>query len=318
MKITLVTPASKGSQSGNRVTAVRWGTILRRLGHRVRIVTEYSGEATDLMVAIHAWRSAESVRRYKTRQPDSPLVVLLSGTDIYHFQNEAPAPTLATMHAADRLVGLHDRVHLDIPKTLNGKLHIIYQSCPVPRQPRRPTGRGFQVCVVGHLRDEKDPLRAAYAARLMPADSRLRVTHLGAPHTPGWADVARAEAADNPRYEWRGPLPAWKVRGFYMRCHAMVMSSVMEGGANVVTEAIVADLPVIATDISGNRGLLGEAHAAYFPVSDEYALAALLARAEADPDYLESLATAAAVRKPQLTQESELCAWRELLDGLRS
>ena len=318
MKITLVTPASKGSQSGNRVTAVRWGTILRRLGHRVRIVTEYSGEATDLMVAIHAWRSAESVRLYKASQPDSPLVVLLSGTDIYHFQNEAPAPTLATMRAADRLVGLHDRVQLDIPKAFGDKLHIIYQSCRAPRQARRPTGRGFQVCVVGHLRDEKDPLRAAYAARLMPTDSRLRVVHLGAPHTPGWADLAREEAANNPRYEWRGSLPAWQVRGFYARCHAMVMSSVMEGGANVVTEAIVADLPVIASDISGNRGLLGEAHAAYFPAGDEHALAALLARAEGDPDYLESMATAAAALKPQLTQESELCAWHELIDGLRS
>ena len=317
MKITLVTPASKGSQSGNRVTAVRWGAILRRLGHRVRIVTEYSDESSDLMVAIHAWRSAQAVARFKVRQPDSPVVVLLSGTDIYRFQHEAPDTTLATMHLADRLVGLHDRVHLDIPERFGAKLHIIYQSCPAPRQPRKPTGRGFQVCVVGHLREEKDPLRAAYAARLVPPDSRLRVVHLGAAHTPDWADAARAEAQANPRYEWRGSLPAWQVRGFYMRCHAMVMSSVMEGGANVVTEAIVADLPVIASDISGNRGLLGEAHAAYFPAGDEQALATLLTRAEEDSDYLESLAAAAAIRQPQLTQEAELAAWGALIEALR-
>jgi putative glycosyltransferase (TIGR04348 family) len=317
MKITLVTPASKGSQSGNRVTAVRWGTILRRLGHRVRIVTEYGGEATELMVVIHAWRSAEAAAQFKAQQPDCPLVVLLSGTDIYRFQYEAPGPTLATMRAADRLVGLHDRVHLDIPEQFGSKLHIIYQSCLAPRQPRKPTGRSFKVCVVGHLRDEKDPLRAAYAARLMPRDSRLQIVHLGAAHSPDWADAARAEARDNPRYEWRGPLPAWQVRGFYARCHAMVISSVMEGGANVVTEAIVAGLPVIASDISGNRGLLGEAHAAYFPAGDEQALAALLSKAQGDRDYLESLATAAAIRQPKLTRDAELAAWSELIEALR-
>ncbi len=316
MKITLVTPAAKGSQSGNRVTATRWGTILRRLGHRVRIQTEYDGEATDLMVAIHAWRSAASAALFKERQPDSPLVVLLSGTDIYRFQYEAPEPTLATMRAADRLVGLHDRVQLDIPAALAEKLHIIYQSCRAPRQPRKPTGRAFQVCVVGHLRDEKDPLRAALAARLMPRDSRLRVVHLGVAYTQQWADAATQEANDNPRYEWRGALPAWQVRGFYTRCHAMVMSSVMEGGANVVTEAIVADLPVLASDISGNRGLLGDAHEGYFPARDEHELATLLMKCEEDRDFLESLASAVAPRKALLTQDAELAAWRELLDAL--
>ena len=69
----------------------------------------------------------------------------------------------------------------------------------------------------------------------------------------------------------------------------MVISSVMEGGANVVSEACRAGLPVLASDIPGNVGLLGRDYAGYFPVGDEQALAGLLQHAETEPAFLESL-----------------------------
>ena len=51
----------------------------------------------------------------------------------------------------------------------------------------------------------------------------------------------------NPRYIWRGDVNRTAVQRCYARSHAMVISSLMEGGANVVSEAIVAGLPVIAS-----------------------------------------------------------------------
>ncbi len=315
MKVALITPAATGSRSGNRVTAVRWGAMLRRLGHRVSIAMDDTGEPADLMVAIHAWRSAGAAAAFKARQPAAPLIVLLSGTDIYRFQHTEPETTLATMRAADRLVGLHDRVHSDIPDAFADKLAIIHQSCRPPRAPRTPSRRWFQICVVGHLREEKDPLRAARAARLMAPSSRLRVVHLGGATTPDWAEAARAEEAANPRYRWRGPVPPWKVRQCYARSHAMVISSVMEGGANVVSEAIVSALPVIASDISGNRGLLGEDHEGYYRAGDEAELARVLERAEREPGFLDALAARAAAGAHRFDPDAELAGWERLLSG---
>lgn len=316
MNILLITPAAKGSQSGNRVTAVRWGSLLRRLGHRVRISTEFDGQRADLMVAIHAWRSARSAREFKAKFPTAPLVVLLSGTDIYRYQDEDPATTLATMELADWLVGLHDRVHLDIPERFQKKLSTIYQSCRPLAKARQPVRRHFQICVVGHLRDEKDSLRAAYAARLVPRESKLRVVHLGNAHDEAWAKRAQEETKTNPRYLWRGSVPRSQVRGYYSRSHAMVMSSVMEGGANAVSEAMVAGLPVLASDISGNRGLLGDEHEGYFPVGDEVALAALLLKAEKTPGFLEHLSSAAARRANRFAPDIEYRQWYEVLERL--
>jgi glycosyltransferase involved in cell wall biosynthesis len=137
--------------------------------------------------------------------------------------------------------------------------------------------------VFGHLRDEKDPFRTALAARLVPPDSRLRVIHVGRALDDGWAAQARAEMAANPRYVWRGDVAGAAVRRLLARTRLMVLSSIMEGGANVISEALVADVPVIASSIAGSIGLLGADHPGYYPTGDTAALAALLTRAEADP-----------------------------------
>jgi len=316
MKVSLITPAKKLSRAGNRTTAVRWARILQALGHRVRVSTEYDEEPADLMVALHAWRSFESIRRFRERYPERPLIVALTGTDIYRFLASHPEPTLRSMEMADRLVCLHDLVYRDIPARFGDKLEVIYQSAlPLPR-PRSPSKRHFDICVVGHLREEKDPLRTALAARDLPASSRIRVIHLGKAHDADWAERARAEMARNPRYIWRGDVPGWVVRKEFVKTRLMVLSSIMEGGANVISEAIVAGVPVIASDIPGSIGLLGQDYPGYYPVRDTAALTALLARTETEPAFLHRLAQACADRAPMFTPEQELERWRGLLSSL--
>jgi len=316
MHITVITPAAARSRSGNRVTAVRQARLLRELGHRVRVAEHWDGGRADLMVAIHAWRSREAVAAWRARAGARPLVVLLAGTDVYRFQASHPRQTRESMEAADRLVGLHDRVGRDIPREFESGLRVIHQSAlPLPRA-RRPSQRTFDVCVAGHLREEKDPLRAALAARLRPPGSRLRVLHLGRAHDEQWARAAREEMAANRRYHWRGEVAHGQVRRAFGRCHAMVMSSRLEGGANVVSEAVVAGLPVIASHIPGNVGLLGERHPAYYPAGDTAALAALLARAEEEPGFLDRIAAHAATRAHLFRPERERERWAALLAEL--
>jgi putative glycosyltransferase (TIGR04348 family) len=297
---------------------VRWARILGELGHRVTISESSDGTGADMMVAVHAWRSARSIRAFSDRFPGRPLVVLLAGTDIYRFQHSHPDETLESMDRATVLVCLHDRVHRAIPAWFGSKLRVIRQSALPLAGPRTPSKRHFDICVVGHLRDEKDPLRAAFAARLLPPASRLRVIQLGKARDEGWARRAKNEMAQNARFLWKGDVRGGEVRRRYARSHAMVISSLMEGGANVVSEAVVAGLPVVASRIDGNLGLLGEDYAGYFPAQDTEALAALLHRAETEPDFRARLATQCRAKRSLFMPEREKDAWRRLLAELKA
>jgi glycosyltransferase involved in cell wall biosynthesis len=111
--------------------------------------------------------------------------------------------------------------------------------------------------------------------------------------------------AANPRYVWLGDLPPARVRRLMARARLMVLSSHMEGGANVVSEAVVSGLPILASRIDGSVGLLGEAHPGYFPVSDTVALGRLMRRAETDPEFLAGLAAHGAARAALFQPERE-------------
>jgi putative glycosyltransferase (TIGR04348 family) len=269
------------------------------------------------MVAVHAWRSAAAIKLFKAEFPARPVILQLSGTDIYQYIDTDPGPTLRSMEQADRLVALNDLAWKAVPKPLRARLRVIHQSAPPLARPRQPSRRAVVVSVIGHLRDVKDPLRAAEAARLLPADSRVRIEQVGRAYTPQWAERARAEMAVNARYKWRDDVPAAAVRQLLSRSHAMVISSQSEGGANVVSEAVVAGVPVLASHMDGNVGLLGSDYAGYFPVGDTKALARLLLRIEREPRFVATLAKALARRKPLFRTARETAAWRRLLTDLR-
>ncbi|MFN2329780.1 MAG: selenoneine biosynthesis selenosugar synthase SenB [Chromatocurvus sp.] len=314
MDIFIATPAARGSRSGNQATAERWRLRLRELGHAVRVRPAWEGEDCDLLLAIHAWRSAPSIRAFSERYPDRPLVVVLAGTDIYHFQQSDPQTFCDSLSRAHGLIGLHTQVAADIPAAARSRLGIVLQSAQAPPQQLPPLATRFEACVVGHLREEKDSLRAAFAVRDLPSASRLAVTQLGRAHSEDWADAAREEMARNRRYRWWGERPAATVRRIMARARLMVMSSRMEGGANAVSEACVAGLPVLASEIPGNRGLLGDEYGGYYPVADTAALRGLLLRAERDPDWLARLARQCRERAPLFTPERERDSLAQILE----
>jgi len=316
MHIGIITPAAAKSLNGNRATAQRWADFLRQLGHRVSISVDWDGTAYDLMVALHAWRSAASIAAFKQQYPDRPLVLAMTGTDLYGFINSHPEPTLASIESADRLVTLHRLATRVLPKSSHHKVHVIHQSAePLPGSVKRSL-RNFDICVVGHLREEKDSMRVALAVRGLPESSRIRVLHYGKAHNEEWQNYAVEEMKTNPRYHWLGEVPHWKIRQAYRSCHLMVLPSVMEGGANVISEATVAGLPVIASDIDGSVGLLGENYAGYFPVKDTDALRGLLLKAEAEPAYVEKLEQQCKQRAGLFTREAEKQGWVDLLKDM--
>jgi len=316
MKISLITPVGKQPRSGNRTTASRYARIFRELGHGVRTAQAYEGGDAELMVAIHAWRSADSIERFHRQHPSAPLVVVLAGTDIYRYLHSHPQATYRSMELATALVGLHGLVDRSVPDCFATKLRVIYQSAEPLPVGKTPRGRHFDVLVAGHLRDEKDPLRAAYAVRSLPDASRLRVVHFGSALDRRWRSAAEAEMVRNRRYVWRGDVAHWRLRRAYGISRLLVLSSIIEGGANVVSEAVAAKLPVVASDIEGTVGLLGADYAGYYRVGDTDDLRRVLRSAEDDAGFLSMLARQCRARAPLFTPASERAAWRRLLREL--
>ena len=314
MKIALITPAGARSRTGNRHTAARWAAMLRSLGHQVRVAVEWDGRPADVMLALHARRSHASIAAFRRARPRSPLVVVLTGTDLYRdIRRDRDAK--ASLELADRLVVLQDRGALELPRRLRRKTRVVYQSARVGRR-HAPPSRVFRAAVVGHLRDEKDPFRAALALAHLGDRERVEVVHLGDALGPGIAEEAQRLMRAEPRYRWLGGVPHARALAWLARSHVLVVSSRMEGGANVICEAAAIGVPVLASRIPGNVGMLGASYPGYYPLGDERRLAALLRRAATDPAFYRSLARHVAARKPLFRPQAERASLRGLLAGL--
>lgn len=315
MRALIVTPAPPHSLTGNRVTATRWGMILRQLGHRVTIATDFVGQDADLLIALHARKSASSVRRWAVRRPGLPVIVALTGTDVYRDLAHSAA-AVRSLELANRLVVLQPLAVRQLPLTVRRKTRVIFQSSDAVRARKPAAVSHFEVAVVGHLRAVKDPLRAAYAVRELPEASRIRVTHVGQALTKHYESMAVRETRMNRRYRWLAAVSNSQSRRLIARSRALVVSSRMEGGAIVISEAIVNRTPVLASRIDGNVGMLGERYAGFFPYGDTNALRGLLLRLEQDTRFESQLRRQCDRLYEQFSLDRERRCWCELLSEI--
>lgn len=315
LRVLIVTPAPRGSRKGNRVTAERWARLLRELGCQVGIADNYHGQAADLLIALHARKSAAAVRDFRRSFPDRPIVLALTGTDLYGDIRTHQAAR-QSLEWATRLVVLQAAGLQELTARLRQKARVIVQSASPSRRPAPVRTGWFDVGVVGHLRAVKDPFRTALAARLLPRSSRLHVWHFGGALTPAAQRRAEREQQVNPRYTWLGELTFAETQRRIAGCRLIVQSSRTEGGANVISEAVVAGVPVLASRVPGNVGLLGRDYPGYFPCGETRQLAQLLGRAENDQRFWNRLKTAVEELIPQFTPDRERGCWRTLLEEL--
>ncbi len=286
-RIEIVSPAPSGSLHGNRVTANRWQGFLRSLGYRVRITESWSCKKADLLIALHAYRSHISIRDFKLNYPNQPLILILTGTDIYRDRINHPE-VHQSMALADALVVLQAEAIRRIPVKWRHKVTVIHQSiAPIPKQ-QKPTDQ-FRVSVIGHLRPEKDPFCIVHAIPHLPSNSQIIIQHFGMAMSATMEKTALQYSKQYGRYTWHGMQSHQATLKALARSHAMVISSRMEGGAHVVSEAIAAGVPVLASKIPGNCGLLGRDYLGYFPVGNEKYLAKLLRRIETDQFFYKKL-----------------------------
>jgi putative glycosyltransferase (TIGR04348 family) len=310
--VAIISPALASANNGNWHTARRWARCLAAVA-RVRIEQEWRGAGADCLIALHARRSATSIAAFAARYPRCPLIVVLTGTDLYR-DIAIDAAAQRSLALATRLVVLQAEGVRALPPEYAAKTTVIYQSAR-PLRPGRRSRRHFDLVLVGHMRPEKDPLTALRALRQLPADLRLRLFHIGGELDPALAAEVRALGASEPRYRWLGPLSQAATRQRLKRCHLLLLPSLMEGGANVLIEAVTSGVPVLGSDIPGNRGMLGTDYPGWFPPGSAAGLAELIVSATRDPDFYARLSGGCAERVCLFSPAQECAAVCNLLEN---
>ncbi len=328
--VCIVTPALANANNGNWQTARRWAGMLSS-HYRVVLVDRWQSEPADVMVALHARRSAPSIERWAgerwtaergtaergtAERPEAPLAVVLTGTDLYADLPSGDGPTQRSLALADRLVVLHDRAIDDLPAAYRAKAVTCFQSTPT-RPTLVKTSRHLRALMVGHLRAVKAPQTYFAAARRLVERRDIRLDHIGAALEPALGDEALAlQAMSESNYRWLGALPHTATRRRIQRAHLLVNSSLMEGGAHVLIEAMTSGTPVLASHVAGNIGLLGLDYDGYFEPGDGAGLAALLERCRDRPAILERLQRQCDARAPLFEPVHERAVLHDLLAGL--
>ncbi len=306
----IVSPALAAANNGNWQTASRWARLLRA-SHHTEVVGAWGGQPCDALIALHARRSAASVAAFTEAHPTRPCIVVLTGTDLYRdIRTDATAQ--ASLQLASRLVVLQEQGLSALPASLRGKARVVYPSV-TPRQPAPPPQRALHVVWVGHLRAEKDPLTLLRAAVRLAHRHDIRIDLIGGALEPALADAVQAALRESPRLRWLGPRPHAETRARIQRAHVLINSSVMEGGAHVVMEAVQSGTAVVASRIDGNVGLLGAAHEGLFALGDDAQLAALIEHARDDAAFLARLRGQGAERSGLFAPAAEQQALHQLI-----
>ena len=309
----IVTPALASANNGNWQTAQRWAGLLAP-AYRVRVATAWDSGDEALMIALHARRSAASIERWRALRPSAPLLVVLTGTDLYRdIAHDAQAQ--ASLQAADRLVVLNELGAAALPAALRPKASVVLQSCAA-RQPASKTTRYLRALMVGHLREEKSPRTYFEAARRLADRHDILLDHVGAALDPSLGLEATRLMQEAPHYRWLDALPHGATRRRIQAAHVLVHASRMEGGAHVVIEAVRSGTPVLASRIDGNVGLLGADYGGYFAPGDSAALATLLQQLRDTPAMLDRLQRQCAARAALFEPARESAAQHGLVAEL--
>ncbi len=285
-QVLICSPALADANNGNWQTASRWARMLKTHCD-TGIVGPWQGESCDLLIALHARRSAASVAAFHAAHPDRPCILVLTGTDLYrdiHGDRSAQQ----SLRIADRLVVLQQQGIEALPAGLREKAVVIYQSAR-RLTPVAPPRRGLKAVFVAHLREEKDPLTLLRAAARLRERRDIRITLIGDALDAGLGDVVRRACAELPALRWLGNLPRPQTRQQIRRSQLLVNCSRMEGGAHVILEAAQSGTAVLASRVPGNVGMLGASHAGLFDLGDDGQLAGLLVRAADEADFLQRL-----------------------------
>lgn len=348
--VLIHSPFPRQDSQGNTETAVRLEGILRKAGLRVAMEEVwFNGQEAHCMIALNARRSAGAVMEFRDAWPKGKVIVILTGTDINHpSAMDKESDNVQTMEAADYLVVLHEGSLVSVPEHLHQKCKVIHPSVQWPdgfdvlssqsehqHEFADPSQLDrLNIIMAGNLRAEKNVGLALAACAMLPEDSPVLLQLYGdaevIEHSEGYgAGCEEVEGLQQPvgdlslqmlqatagplPFLWRGKLSHADLLTMMAGADLLLNTSSQEGGSNAICEAICLGLPVLASRIDGNVGMLGPGYGGYFDQGDASGLASLLTRCAEEPSYLAQLQQQVQERAAlyQLDRESE--SWLKLL-----
>ena len=310
MTVCIASPYPLSDLKGNSVTAKRIAEILNEAGYKARSSHGYDGLPADALISLHAKKGAQAVFDFQKNQPQGKSIVLLTGTDIYDdFPN---VRGFESLEIADHIAITHAESIPMVPERFREKLIIVPSSLTMPAIQAAPVCPPYKVSaisIVGHLRPVKRSFLTIEAVAKHP-EWDVEVWQLGEALDDESAATARAWEKKDARYRWLGGLPRDEALQKTAESALTVNSSILEGGANAVLEAMTMGVPILASEISGNIGLLGRNYPGYFKGEE---IESKLDQILAQPEQLKTWVDSATDRLPIFSRESEREAWLKIL-----
>jgi len=287
MKINVCTGYPLDSPRGNTTTAFRIAERLQMAGHQATAMHTDTPPAADAQISLHALKTA-AASAYFAKHQSGKLFIRLTGTDINGGFEKNQSLSQQTIDLADKLIVTHPACLPQIPDRWQSKTVVIYPSVTMPELAviSSPTSPLF-TCI-GHLRPVKAP-HLMYAAIQKIRQTNLAAISIGNAYDVTDGQQALLNTRHDDRYHWHAGCDRATALAWMKASLATINSSISEGGANTVMEAIQLRIPVLATDIPGNRGFLGDSYDGYFETGRADQLADLMRRCLDDSGFVERL-----------------------------
>lgn len=315
MNFLILFPDNKKAVTGNFCSALQYERILESLGNNVELINKYDNQEAEVLIAINADKNNSDIRKFHTDNPKSKIILILSGTDIYPFPSNR---AIDSMEISNVLVLLQSQAFNQVPEKYRKKSSVIHQSIERLKLDSQAlkSDSEFKVVLISNIRPVKDPLIAPRACQMIPASSKLKITHVGYCLDSKFEDLLFKESKNNDRYEWIGGRSVLETRTILSQSDLLLITSQHEGAGRVVGEAVQLEVPIISTNNDGVMGVLGEEYEGYYPVGDVEALTALLIKAEKDKSFLEHLNLQCKNKKTLFSVEEETKSWSDIINDL--
>lgn len=314
MKVCVASPYPLSELKGNSVTTDRIVAMLNEGGIEARGAHGNDGELADILITLHAIKGAPAVFDFKKKTPKGKVIILLTGTDIYQGLPEGSQIGEDALQLADRIVVPQEAAIQKLPEKVRGKTVVIRSSLDSIAVKATPSQSPFVISVVGHLRPVKRPFLTIETLAQYPEWSDLEVWQIGQALDEEMRKTAEFWMEEDKRYRWCGGLPRGESLALCAKSSLTINSSILEGGANSVLEAMTMGVPVLASRIEGNVGLLGDDYPGYFEEGEMAKALEAIMHQRVDLDEWSRLS---ADRLPLFSWVRESESWLELLRDLK-
>ncbi len=326
MKVFISAPYERGSVQGNCITAERLVSFFLDSGVDASVL--YLGDrvgAGDVLVALHARKSRHFIDDFLLLNAGGRVVVYLTGTDLYSDIRGGCEVCLSSLELADVIVISQGASMASVPDAFKSKVVVVHKSIDLPEgfvSDLELVDDGDEalevglISVVGHLRAVKQPFLAVEALSVLNEECEVELVLLGNVVDAEMLEIGEEWCRRESRFRWFRGVEHVDALRWVRRSLVTVNSSLAEGGANSVGESIVLGVPVLATRVEGNVGMLGEDYEGYFGVGDVGELAALMKRVLVDAVFLSRLREQVGVRAGLLRPEREKLGWMQLLENI--